>query len=241
MSGLSAWQQSLSIAIETGGAGETVAAWGLSAVSVDGGADAVAIYRSNSLGTRQLALEAVYPVCQRLVGKACFRGLAREFVRCHPSSHPNLNRFGAGFAELLDEVLATLAAFARLPWLADLARLEWLCHWVKCQADDQPLNLAGLQTANAHRFRPRPSRSLAWLRTARPVPDLWQAHLTVKAPPAMRVDPDDWCLVAERRDGRARIQVTDAGILDLLDNCAAGAKIGEIAEDLRSDAEVLDE
>ncbi|MEN8178456.1 MAG: DNA-binding domain-containing protein, partial [Pseudomonadota bacterium] len=241
MNRLVAWQQSLAQSIEADPAAGSLVENGLDGAVHDRFQDGLEIYRNNSLGSRSLALESVYPVCLRLLGTECFRGLAREFVRRHPSMHPDLNRFGAGFANLLDEVLENQLEFARLPWLADLVRLEWLCHQVYYQADDEPLEIGNLDEVDASRLWPRPSRCLAWLRTPWPVHEIWQTHQDAAEPPVMQVVAGEWRLVIERRNQNAVPVVSDSGILDLLDACASGASVAEISADQRLDAESLGE
>ncbi len=241
MNTIAGWQRSLVEAIEADAESARLAEQGLAYASEDALEEGLAIYRNNSLGSRALALESVYPVCLRLIGSESFRGLAREFARRHPSTHPDLNLYGDGFSVLLDEVVRTYAEFDRLPWLADLARLEWLCHRVYYQADDAPLDLSQLQGSDAHGLCPRPSSCLAWLRTSWPVHEIWLTHQNDADPPAMQVEEGDWYLVVERKNYRVEPVISDSGTLDLLDACASGATLGEIADDPRLDAEGLGE
>ena len=97
------------------------------------GALRVAIYRNTCLSTLVNALRLSFPVVQRLVGAEFFDGSAREFIRRHPPASAWLNDYGAGFAGFL----SSFAAAATLPYLADVARLEWS---VNCalHADDAP-------------------------------------------------------------------------------------------------------
>jgi uncharacterized protein (UPF0276 family) len=82
------------------------------------------IYRGNLASAWRRALASSYPVLRRLLGEEAFDGLARAYGRSHPAQDPDLNRFGAGLADFLGGG----AADAGRPWLADLARLEWLAH-----------------------------------------------------------------------------------------------------------------
>ena len=241
MNGLAAWQRSLSESIETESATGSLLENSLLNHHREWIQQGLEIYRNNTLGSRSLALESVYPVCLRLVGADCFRGLAREYVRRYPSTHPDLNQFGAGFAGLLDDMIGRLPAFAQLPWLTDLLRLEWLCHQVYYQADDEPLDMARLHADDADRLCPRPRRCLAWLRTPWPVHAIWEAHQHAAEPPVMQVVAGDWYLVVERRNQHAVPVVSESGILNLLDACASGVSIAEIAEDQGLDAEGLGE
>ncbi|QJD98869.1 DUF692 family protein [Massilia forsythiae] len=82
------------------------------------------IYRGNLNANWRRALSCAYPVLRQLVGDAFFDALAPLAGRAQPSLDPDLNRFGAGLGDFLD----TFAPAASLPYLPDMARLEWLVH-----------------------------------------------------------------------------------------------------------------
>lgn len=79
------------------------------------------VYRNNVTLTLREALAAAYPCVVRLVGEAFFARLAREFAQAVPPSEPNLDVYGEGLARFLERY----PPVAHLPWLADVARLEW--------------------------------------------------------------------------------------------------------------------
>jgi hypothetical protein len=85
---------------------------------------AVQIYRHNVLGTLTTALGAVYPVVEKLVDSGFFGYAAHEYLRDHHPMSGNLHDFGGAFADFL----ATFAPAAALPYLPDVARLEWAWH-----------------------------------------------------------------------------------------------------------------
>jgi hypothetical protein len=80
------------------------------------------VYRNNVLASLADALEANFPVVVRLVGDAFFRGAAHAFIRAHPPRRPSLAEYGDDFAEFL----AGFPPARVLPYLPDVARLEWL-------------------------------------------------------------------------------------------------------------------
>ena len=194
-------------------------------------ATACEVYRASSRGARALALADVYPVCRRLLGEQSFDGLAREFVRREPSTGPDLNRFGDGFAAFIDAVIETHEAFNGLPWLAELVALEWGCHGIYYAPDDPPLDLELLGSADIGELLPRPASALAWLHTGWPVHEIWAAQRDSDDPPAMRIEPGDWYLVIEREDFRARVQVVDQPLWQLLDACSHGRDLADLVDD----------
>ena len=82
------------------------------------------LYRGNLVVTWDKVLSAAFPVVRALVGDEFFSALARAHGLAQPSLDPDLNRYGATFAAFL----ADFPHVAELPYLADMARLEWLLH-----------------------------------------------------------------------------------------------------------------
>lgn len=99
---------------------------GLAPALADGAipvATQIAVYRNNASETFRRALLATYPVTARLVGDACFAGLAEKYRREHPSASGDLVAYGERFPQLLDELYGGTAH----AYLGDVARLELAC------------------------------------------------------------------------------------------------------------------
>jgi uncharacterized protein (UPF0276 family) len=92
--------------------------------SGDHGQHRLSLYRGNQFTTWEKVLSDAYPVMQMLVGEEFFGGLSRAFGIAVPSSSPDLNEFGAGFADFL----ANFPHVADYPYFTDMARLEWALH-----------------------------------------------------------------------------------------------------------------
>ncbi len=105
------------------------------------------IYRSSVLGIQTDALAAVYPVIQRLVGKPFFKTIGRDYLREYPSPCGDLHELGAQ----MPEFLARLAVASELPYLADVANLEWAWHRVFHAANDVDMDLQALASIPAER------------------------------------------------------------------------------------------
>ena len=82
------------------------------------------VYRNNVTVSLINALADIFPAVQRITGETFFRNMAREFVRAHPPASPLLFEYGHGFAAYVE----TFEPAGRMPYLADVARLErcWL-------------------------------------------------------------------------------------------------------------------
>jgi len=125
----------------------------------------LAIYRANAIVNATNALRAHYPVVERVVGAEFFAGLARAYCARQPSQCGDLGAYGAGLAEFV----ANDARTQTLPYLPDLARLEWAVHLAEIAADAAPASV-------------RREPALLWapgtqvLASAYPIADLWLAH-----------------------------------------------------------------
>ncbi len=83
-------------------------------------AAAVAVCRNNVRASYLRALEAAFPVVNRLVGAEFFRFAANEYFYAHPPRSPMVARYG----DLFPAFLAEFEPAAGLAYLPDVARLE---------------------------------------------------------------------------------------------------------------------
>ncbi|MCA9522090.1 MAG: putative DNA-binding domain-containing protein [Myxococcales bacterium] len=83
------------------------------------------------------ALERVYPACRALVEAEYFSSAARRYAFGTPAVSAERNDYGDRFADHLE----MLPSIESMPYLPDLARLEWLWHRAANAAEDDPLTL----------------------------------------------------------------------------------------------------
>lgn len=84
------------------------------------------VYHNNWAISLRQALTGVYPVINKLVGDEFFAYAAGSYLQAHPSCTGNVHDFGDAFPAFL----AQLAGAESLPYLPDVARLEWAYHEV---------------------------------------------------------------------------------------------------------------
>lgn len=87
----------------------------------------LAIYRRNYLENHLTALTDTYASVLALTGDAYFRQLGRRYLAAFPSKSGDLNDYGEHFADFLAQLLPNAPGGDRLPYLPDLARLDWAC------------------------------------------------------------------------------------------------------------------
>jgi hypothetical protein len=139
------------------------------------------LYRGNLASTWTKALAAAYPVIAQLVGEEFFAALAREYGRAHPSDSGDLNRFGSRF----EPFLRCFAHVEDLPYLPDMARLEWQLHRIHYARHEPALQAQDInpQTVEEQRFRWQPTAQL--FESAWAIVPLWLAHQGMAFPQKM--------------------------------------------------------
>jgi hypothetical protein len=186
----------------------------------------LAIYRANSAASAAKALAAAYPVLREVVGTEFFEGLARAYLRARPSTCGNLYEFGGEFAAFLSD----FAHVQSLPYVPDLARLEWLVHRADGAADATPWDPAGLEAIAAEsqgEIRFEWAAGTAVLSSAYPVARIWTIHQ-----PEYRGDFSvDWSVAERVLVARAALRVTvlavDAGQAAFFDASLAGGSLDD--------------
>jgi hypothetical protein len=147
-------------------------------VAISGTAERLSIYRRNVFANYRNALGATYPVVRRLVGRPFFDAAADEFVRAHPSRGGDLNVYGDAFGAFV----ARYPPARELPYLADVARLEWAIDEAQRAADSTrapDIVLAALAIAPPERLpalRMRLAPSCRLVASEFPVLRIWQVN-----------------------------------------------------------------
>jgi len=139
----------------------------------------LAIYRHHVRTSLTAVLGDTFPVVRRLVGEAFFGYAADHFIRRDPPAAPCLFEYGAGFAEFL----AGFPPCRALPYLPDVARLEWALnaayHAEDEAAPDGPAlaaRLAALPADTRGRVVFAFRRSVRYLGSRYPVDLIWRAN-----------------------------------------------------------------
>jgi hypothetical protein len=133
------------------------------------------IYRNNLFASLAEALAAVYPVTRRLVGEDYFTQAARGYIAAHPSRCGDVHRYGGCFAGYLGGCPGGEA----LPYLPDVARLEWGYHSAFHAEQQPPIDIDGLRAVppgDYPRLRLVLQPSARLLASDFPVLRIWQVN-----------------------------------------------------------------
>lgn len=149
----------------------------LTAPALGGASRGVAIYRNARLAILRNTLAGAYPVCRALVGDDCFDAIVRDTLAVQCSTSPNLHRYG----DALPDVIAHSPLAGSVPYLADVARLEWRVHWAH-YAPDARVALPDATMLGAMLTQPPDTIRAglvagAWsVASPWPVVSIWRAH-----------------------------------------------------------------
>jgi hypothetical protein len=133
------------------------------------------IYRNNLFASLTEVLAAVYPITRRLVGEAYFCQAARGYIAYCPSCSGDVHRYGARFPRYLGRCPGSDA----LPYLPDVARLEWAYHSAFHAEQHPALDLEALRIVPPEdyaRLRLMLQPSVRLLASEYPVLRIWQVN-----------------------------------------------------------------
>ena len=104
------------------------------------------IYRSSVTGILQKALKDIYPVCLKLVGEDFFLAMIDFYIAETKSHAADIGEYGENFPRFI----AHFTPANSLPYLSDVARLEWAWHKIFNAADNPVFDFQEL--AERYRF-----------------------------------------------------------------------------------------
>ena len=153
------------------------------------------VYRNNIAVGLIGALEARYPVTQRILGAEAFRTMARAFARERTPRSPVMIAYGDDFPDFLEDAAGAFG----LPSLPDVARLENA--WIEAYHAEEAV-VIGLADLAAHppaalltaRVEFHPAARL--LRFATPAGSIWASHQADAGPAAAPAGRGEDVLIA---------------------------------------------
>lgn len=135
----------------------------------------IAVYRNNVFVSLTAVLADTFPAVCRLVDERFFAYAAHEFIRARPPARAVLAEYGADFPAFI----AGFPPCRDFPFLADVARLEWLMARAARAADAEPITAAGLAAiapADTPRLALLLHPALGFLASPWPVDAIWRAN-----------------------------------------------------------------
>lgn len=137
-----------------------------------------AVYRNNVAASLTEALGTGFPVIRALVGPAFFDAMAGVFLRACPPEDPRLQLWGGKFPGFL----ARFDPVEHLPYLPDVARLEFGLRQSYHAADVRPLDLSAHPADAVLSLSPRLAPATLVLSSRHPVLSIWRFNRVAGAP-----------------------------------------------------------
>jgi hypothetical protein len=186
----------------------------------------LAVHRHHILRSLTGALKANFPVLCQVVDERFFAYAADAFIRMHPPSAPSLAEYGAEFPDFI----RSFEAARTLPYLGDLARLEWAVMQARNAPDAAPIAADSLRQVPVVEypnlsFRLDPSLTL--LRTRWGVERIWAAHQGGE--PAAQIDlgSEGSRLIVRRRGAEIEVERVDRASFAFLAALRHGRRLAE--------------
>jgi hypothetical protein len=197
----------------------------------------MAVYAEAYLARMAEALAEVYETVRHLTGKEAFIELTESYLDAHPSHSYNLNSVG----DALPEHLGRTRFAEALPFLPDLARLEWAIAQAFHASEGAPFDpseLAGFSEDAWERARVAFQPSVAVVSSAWPILDLWNARKT----PTTEIDiglegrPQD--VLVSRHGLEVVCELLQPEQADLIRRLQKGEALGQVCAHLAGDGHV---
>lgn len=186
-----------------------------------------AVYRNNVIVGLSEALRTQFPATERIVGTEFFAALARVYVSSEPPRSPVMMSYGERFPAFIER----FEPAAEIPYLADVARLEFARTQAYHAADATPLDAAAWESVDADalgELRVVLHPSLRIVRSAFPVVTIWSMNSGgMELSSIEDCGPEDAVIVRPRGDVEVRLLPTGGAVF--LDALAAGMPLGEAA------------
>ncbi|MEW8030431.1 MAG: DNA-binding domain-containing protein [Candidatus Thiodiazotropha sp.] len=184
------------------------------------------VYRNNFIVLNGDALADMYPVIKRLLGDEAFRMLATAYVREYPPMDRALLLYGERFPEFLTAV----PELSELPYLADVAKLEYA--WTAAyHADDAtPLEqqqIARLSPDESENLRLKPHPSMHCIDSGYPIYRIWSANQSNRVDETVSLDEGGSQIVVIRPGVEVEIREVTPGALTFLQRLASADTIAE--------------
>ncbi len=187
-----------------------------------------AVYRNNVVAGLTESMKVTYPASCRIVGEEFFVAMARAYVVADPPRSPMMLEYGAG----LPAFIATFPPAASVPYLADVARIEWA--WKEAfHADDAaplpPAALAAIPEARLSEVRLRLHPSLRLVTSRYPALTIWRMNVEGGVPgPVDLASGGEDCLVV-RPAAHVIVHEAPSGAAAFIHALAAGMPLAEAA------------
>lgn len=174
------------------------------------------------------ALAATFPTVQAIVGEAFFRTMAEGFVVRELPAQPVLAEYGAGFPAFVSGYRPAAA----LPYLADMAKLDWALNLAFHAPQEDRLTASSLADLPEHLFDLKPALAAGStvLRSPYPIDRIWHASQPGATVGTVSLEEGPASVLVLRRPDDAAFASVDAAEQAFLAALDEGSSLGEAAQ-----------
>lgn len=197
--------------------------------------ESLSIYQNSSRAALLNVLRETYAVCVKITGDEFFDAMAMLYINETPSKSPNIDHYGESFPEFI----ASFPYAKQLPYLSDVARLEWAWHKALHAENVEKFNstsLAQLPEKDHPNviFQLPPSATM--VASSYPIHDIWHFNQEdYEGEPTISLDKGGVKLLVWRQNMDMRIDVLEKDEWDFLSAIKQGIPIGDLDEFLTED------
>ncbi|MCW8944480.1 MAG: DNA-binding domain-containing protein [Sedimenticola sp.] len=187
------------------------------------------VYRNNFIVLNGDALADMYPVIKRLIGEEAFRVLASAYVRQHPPQERALLLYGDQFPGFLESI----PELSELPYLADVARIEYA--WTESYHTQDQDNLSEKQvseiaTDKLGECQLLPHPSLHCISSAFPIYAIWQTNQSDDSTESISLDQGESHVIVLRPAIDVEVREVSRGAYHFLKQLQSGNSIDQAYE-----------
>lgn len=138
--------------------------------------DRLAIYRDNVNAGFINTLKTTYPACHKLVGDEFFSAMCYRYLQNTRSTSPDLNNYGNDFPDFI----ADFPHAQELPYLSDVAKLEWLwhrCHFFKKNKIADFKHLSSVSENELSQCVFKLAHDAVFITSEYPIFEIWEANV----------------------------------------------------------------
>lgn len=189
----------------------------------------LAVYASGYLDRSRQGLAETYPAVEHILGRSTFARLSFEYAERHPSHDYNLSAVGRGLPDFL--IAHTLTK--RLPFLPDLARLEWAITQAFHAHEAPPMDKAALQAISPDQWgsmRLVFQKSVHGIVSDWPILELWKARTEARESIDIDLVNHPQRVLVRREGTRVHCEALEAESFALLEALLIGQSVSEACE-----------
>ncbi|MBL8711032.1 MAG: putative DNA-binding domain-containing protein [Rhodospirillaceae bacterium] len=193
--------------------------------------DPLSVYANHHQISLCAALATTFPTVSLLVGEEAFRVLASRFLQCQPPVRPCLAEYGADFGTYLDGEMLVKS----LPYLADMARLDWAINRATTAPEAVALDMDMLGALTAEQLAElslQAHPSLTLLRSDFSLPDIYRFAHGAETAEAITLKASETRLMIWRQNGTAKTTSVSPDVFEALEALIRGEKLASACERL---------